>query len=143
MWTAMLKWLFGTAMGRGVLLGGSITIGLAGGWFLFSSHYDNAGYQRCKGEQASALAEANAERARNNIEAGKTAGTIGRETSDAVSNIVKDANNNTTTDKETVDEIYRQPPKTAPVAIGSCVHPVDDRVQERIDRSVSRSNGRS
>lgn len=140
MTAAIVKWLFGTAMGRGVLLGGSITIGLALGWWLFSSHYDSQGYQRCKSEQIEALNRANVEQAKKNAESDKASAEVGQQTADAANTVVRDADAGTSTAKETIEDVYAKPPSTAPLALGSCVHPVDQRVQDDIDAAVRRAN---
>ena len=140
MTAAIVKWLFGTAMGRGVLLGGSITIGLALGWWLFSSYYDSQGYQRCKSEQIEALNRANVEQAKKNAESDKASAEVGQQTADAANKVVRDADAGTTTAKETIEDVYAKPPSTAPLALGSCVHPVDQRVQDDIDAAVRRAN---
>ena len=140
MTAAILKWLFGTAMGRGVLLGGSITIGLALGWWLFSAHYDSQGYQRCKDEQLQALNAANVEQAKKNAENDAASAEVGQQTADAANTVVREADDRTATTKETIEDVYAKPPSTVPLALGSCVHPVDQRVQDDIDAAVRRAN---
>lgn len=140
MTATIIKWLFGTAMGRGVLLGGSISIGLALGWWLFSSHYDSQGYQRCKSEQAEAVAKANAEQAEKNAANDAASAEVGQQTADAGNKVVRDADDNAASTKETIEDVYSKPPTTAPVALGSCAHPVDQRVQDDIDAAVRRAN---
>ena len=140
MLAAIGKFLFGTAMGRGVLLGGSIAIGLGLGWWLFSAHYDSQGYQRCKSEQIEALNRANVEQAKKNAESDKASAEVGQQTADAANKVVRDADAGTTTAKETIEDVYAKPPSTAPLALGSCVHPVDQRVQDDIDAAVRRAN---
>lgn len=140
MTAAIIKWLFGTAMGRGVLLGGSIAIGLALGWWLFSSYYDSQGYQRCKDEQIKALNQANVDQAAKNAANDKASAEVGQQTADAANKVVREADNSTATTKETIEDVYAKPPATAPLALGSCVHPVDQRVQDDIDAAVRRAN---
>lgn len=139
-WSAAVKWLFNTPMGRGVTLAGSIAIGLAVGWWAFSSHYEQAGYERCQGEHAKALADANANQANKNAANDRTSAEVGQQTADAASKVVKDTDRDTNKTKETIDHVYEKPPTTAPVALGSCVHPVDQRVQDAIDRAVRQAN---
>lgn len=141
MLAAIGKFLFGTAMGRGVLLGGSIAIGLGLGWWLFSAHYDSQGYQRCKDEQLQALNQANVDQAAKNAANDKASAEVGQQTADAANKVVRDADAGTTTAKETIEDVYAKPPSTAPLALGSCVHPVDQRVQDDIDAAVRRANG--
>ncbi len=140
MLAAIGEFLFGTAMGRGVLLGGSIAIGLGLGWWLFSAHYDSQGYQRCKDEQLQALNQANVDQAAKNAANDKASAEVGQQTADAANKVVRDADAGTTTAKETIEDVYAKPPSTAPLALGSCVHPVDQRVQDDIDAAVRRAN---
>lgn len=141
MWAAAMKWLFGTAMGRGVLLGGSISIGMVAGWYLFSSHYEQKGYKQCQTEQLEAINEANAKTARENAAKDKLGSEIAQGALDDAANVVKEADNNAISTKEDIKDVYKKPPATAPVSFGSCVHPVDQRVQDRIDRAVRQANG--
>ncbi len=140
MLAAIGEFLFGTAMGRGVLLGGSIAIGLGLGWWLFSAHYDSQGYKRCKDEQLQALNQANVDQAAKNAANDKASAEVGQQTADAANKVVRDADAGTTTAKETIEDVYAKPPSTAPLALGSCVHPVDQRVQDDIDAAVRRAN---
>jgi len=139
-WSAAIKWLFNTPMGRGVTLAGSVAIGLAVGWWAFSSHYDKVGYERCQGEHAAALAAANADQANKNAANDKTSAAVGQQTADAAGKVIKGADADTTKTKETIDHVYQKPPTTAPVVLGSCVHPVDQRVQDAIDGAVRQAN---
>lgn len=135
----VLAWLLGTATGRGVLIGGSITIGLAGGWWLFSSHYEKAGYEKCQAEHLAAQNKANEEQAQKNADNNQVSSEVGRDTSDNTTTVINESDTKTADAKETIRYVYRDPPRTAPVALGSCVHPVDDRVQQRIDEAVRRA----
>lgn len=138
--TKILAWLFGTAMGRGLLLGGSISLGVAVGWWLFSSHYEKAGYAKCQSEHAAAQGKANEKQAKQNIEDNRTSDEVGRGIADGVAGVINEADKKTAETKETVHHVYRDPPRTAPVSFGSCVHPLDPRVQEGIDAAVSRAS---
>lgn len=136
----IIAWLFGTAMGRGVLLGASISIGVAAGWYIFSSHYETVGYNKCQSEHQEALNKANAEQAAENARKNELGSAIAKDAAENADATVKDADANTTTTKEGISDAYKDPPRTAPVSIGSCVHPVDDRVQDRIDAAVREAN---
>lgn len=139
MTTKIIAWLFGTAMGRGVLLGGSISIGIAAGWWLFSNHYEGVGYDKCQAEHHEALNKANAETAAKNAEDNQTSSQVGQDTADNVNTVINESETKTADAKETIRDVYRDPPRTAPVALGSCVHPVDERVQDSIDAAVRRA----
>lgn len=140
MWMKVTTWLFGTPMGRGVLLGGSISIGMALGWWAFSSHYETVGYNKCQNEHLEAVNAANAAQAEENDRKGKIGSVLAGEAAAGADAAVKDADSTTTTTKEGISDAYKGSPRTAPVALGSCVHPVDDRVQDRIDAAVRKAN---
>ena len=135
MWATAIKWLFGTAMGRGVLLGGSIAIGMALGWYAFSTHYYNEGVADCQSGRITDTNAANVAQGERNIEANKTSSEIAKEADAEAAKVAKDVEQSKADSKETVHEVYKKPPVTAPVAIGSCVHPLDERVQDRIGKA--------
>lgn len=136
----VIAWLFGTAMGRGVLLGLTLAIGVAGSWFLFAKHYDGEGYARCKAEQQAALNKANAEQAAENERKSLLGSEIAKDASEKAEGVVARADDDRTSTNEEITDVYEKPPATAPVAFGSCVHPVDPRVQSRIDDAVREAN---
>ena len=133
MWTKAIAWLFGTAMGRGVLLGASMSIGAAVSWYAFKTHYYDAGFQACQLGRATDTNAANVAQGEKNTANNVASSTVNKQADEEAARLAADAEKAKHETKETVDEIYRKPPVTAPVAIGSCAHPVDDRVQERID----------
>ncbi len=136
----IIAWLFGTAIGRGVVIGLGCAAGFAAAWWIFSSHYDAVGYQRCKDEQIEAINRANVEQAEKNAENDKASAEVGQQTADAANKVVREASDDAAKTKETIEDVYTKPPVTAPVALGSCVHPVDERVQDDIDAAVRRAN---
>ena len=140
MWAAVLKFLFNTPMGRGVLLGGSISIGVALSWWLFSDHYEDIGYAKCQAEHQAALNEANVKQAEKNAQNAAIGSKVGQDAADAANEVVKDSGQSTAETKEVIKYVYRDPPKTAPIAPGSCVRAVDPRVQQSIERSISEAN---
>lgn len=135
MWATAIKWLFGTAMGRGVLMGGSIAIGMALGWWAFSTHYYNQGVAECQAGRATDTNAANVAQGEQNIANNKTSSDIAKETDAEAVKVAEDAEKAKSESKETIENVYKKPPVTAPVAIGSCVHPVDERVQDRISKA--------
>ena len=143
MFATAWKWLLGTATGRGVLIGGAISIGMALGWYVFSSHYEKEGYAKCKAEYAEAQAKADAEQARKNAANDAASSDITKGTTKAGEQVVAAADKANTEAKKEIEYVYRDPPQTAPVAFGSCVHPVDNRVQQEIGEAVRSANGTS
>ena len=140
MWAKAIAWLFGTPMGRGVTLAGSIAIGLALGWWGFSSHYEQQGYARCQAEHLKQQNDANVDQAKKNVENDKTSAAVGQQTADAAGKVIKDTDRDTNKTKENIEHVYEKPPATAPVALGSCVHPVDKRVQDALDDARRQAN---
>lgn len=135
MWAAAIKWLFGTSMGRGVLLGSSIMIGAGLSWWLFSDHYYDQGVAACEAGRLGDTNAANVAQGEANITNNQTSSQIAKETDAEAAKVVADAEQAKSDSKETTHEVYKKPPVTAPVAIGSCVHPVDERVQDRIGKA--------
>ena len=131
----VLAWLLGTATGRGVLIGGSITLGLALGWWFFSGHYYDKGKTDCDLARVSDANAANVAQGEQNAANNQTASAIGQETAKAGDAVIDQVNNTVETGKEKIRVVYRDPPVTAPVAPGSCVHPVDDRVQDQFEQA--------
>ena len=134
-----VAWMFGTKLGRSVTLAGAIALGVLLAWWLFASHYELKGYAACKAKWDSAIAAANVEQeAKNSANDAKSAET-GKAAADAVAASNRKADQQADKNKETVNDVYRQPIRTAPVAFGSCVHPVDARVQDAIEDAAKRA----
>lgn len=135
MWTKAVLWLFGTAMGRGVLLGSSLMIGAGLSWWLFADHYYDKGKTDCELGRAVDTNEANVAQGEQNAANNATSSEVGKTADAEAAKLAEEAERAKHETKETVDEIYRKPPVTAPVAVGSCMHPLDDRVQQQIERA--------
>ena len=135
MWAAVLKFLFATKMGRGVLLGGSVAIGILIGWYAFSTHYYNEGVASCQAGRLTDTNAANVKQGNDNIANNKTSSNIAKETDAEAAKVAADVEQAKQESKETVHEVYKNPPVTAPIVVGSCVHPVDERVQDRIAKA--------
>lgn len=133
MWTKAIAWLFGTSMGRGVLLGSSLMIGAGLSWWLFADHYYEKGKTACELGRAVDTNEANVAQGEQNAANNAASSEVGKQADAEAAALAEEAERAKQETKETVDEIYRKPPATAPVAVDSCMHPVDDRVQDRID----------
>lgn len=140
MWGRIIAWLFGTQMGRGVVLAGSVAIGAGISWYVFSEHYEQIGYEKCKAEQQADKDKANIAQQQENEEKEKLGSDIAKKAGEEAADVIKQADNSNTTTKKEIEDVYSKPAVTAPVALGSCSHPVDKRVQERIDRAVEAAN---
>lgn len=135
MWSIAVRWLFGTSMGRGVLLGGSLMVGAGASWWLFSAHYYEKGKTDCQLAQAQDTNAANVAQGERNAANNAVSSQIGKDAADAGNTLATDATRAAEKQKEKIDVVYREPPATAPVALGSCVHPVDDRVQHQFEQA--------
>ena len=129
---AAVKRLFGTAMGRGVMLGASLMIGAGVSWWLFSDHYYDKGVAACQLGRATDTNAANVAQGETNIANNRKASEIGKAADEEAAKVAADAEQAKNESKETIHDVYKKPPVTAPVAVGSCVHPLDERVQDRI-----------
>lgn len=135
MLSTVVAWLFGTHMGRGVLLGGSLAIGAGLSWWGFSDHYYEKGKTDCQLARAVGTNAANVAQGEQNAANNQVSSMIGQEAAKAGAAAVEAAQNATNSGKEKVDVVYRDAPATAPVALGSCVHPVDVRVQDEFEKA--------
>lgn len=136
----MIAFMLGTRLGQTITLALAISLAVGLSWWAFSSHYTGVGYEKCQGEHAAALAKANADQAAKNAENDRTSAEIGNQAADDAADVAKKADAGEAGAKEIVDDVYSKPAQTAPVALGSCVHPVDQRVQDAIDAAVRRAN---
>lgn len=140
MWATALKWLLGTQTGRGVLIGGSIAIGMAVGWFAFSTHYYNEGVAACEAKLLRAANTSNVAQAATNEKNNATASAVATAATKAGAAVIADADESADESKGVIADVYKKPPTTAPVSLAACVHPVDDRVQDRIGAAVRAAN---
>lgn len=135
MWATAIAWLAGTKAGRTVALAVALLLGVLLSWWAFSSHYYGQGYAACQASRLADTNAANVAQGEQNIANNKTSSDIAKETDAEAVKVVEDAEKAKSDSKETITDVYKKPPVTAPVAIGSCVHPVDDRVQDRISKA--------
>lgn len=137
MWT----WLLTTKVGRSVAATALVAITLAASWYFFSTHYYDAGYAAREAEYLRDQNKANVDQGKKNIDNNATSGKIAKESSAEARDALAKIDEAKTKSKESTHEVYKKPPVTAPVALGSCVHPVDDRVQKRISAARAAAGG--
>lgn len=135
----VIAWLFNTKVGRMVLLIGTVAITTLLLWYLFADHYRDEGYEKCQAEHIAALNDANVDQAVENEERNDTASEIATEADEAGEGVLETINRDKNDDEREIRYVYRDRPTTAPVHAGSCVHPVDPRVQDRIDEAYRRA----
>lgn len=138
--SAIVTWFFTTPLGRTILLSLVTAITAGACWWGFSSHFKEVGRQECQAEHDKALAEANVGQAAANTKSDNTSAAVGQQAVASTNKVVQGADTKAAATNQEIRDAYRQIPKTAPVALGSCVHPLDERVQNGIDGAVNRAN---
>lgn len=136
MWARIVVWA-GTKTGRTVLMALALALGLLIGWWAFSRHYYNKGLAECQAARLADTNAANVARGEANIANNAASSDLAQQTQAQGSGVVENAAAAAATAKETVNDVYKKPPTTAPIAFGSCVHPLDQRVQDRISQARS------
>lgn len=138
----MLNFVLNTRLGQSLLLAGGIMAAVGVTYWLVSHRAYDRGYAACQAEHAAATDRAN--RAQATAEAAQRHGaTEIAKTADASAQAAtRAADEATHATREVITDVYREPPKTNPVVFGACVqlHPVDERVQRRIDEAVDSAN---
>lgn len=137
---AILKWFITSKWGLTILVAAAIAAGMALALWLFADHYYDKGKADCQGDLIAATAKANQAQAAANEARNKLASEVANRATASGAAVVKEADTTTQSTKEVIRYVYRDPPTTKPVA-GSCVHPVDKRVQDRISEAVRAANG--
>lgn len=108
-------------------------LAIAAAWWLG----DRNGYDRRGVECEAAADRATASQALAERDRDREARRVEREAQAGVQDDLDRIRDDQTTDQERIRYAYRDRIVTVPVAAGSCVHPVDDRVQDAIDDAVS------
>jgi len=130
--TAFFTWLLTTKVGRAVAATTLVAITLVTSWYFFSSHYTKAGYDACQAEHALAVAEDNIKvnEAQNKRDA--TTDKISDKADDTAAEVIEKTNTDTNETKTAIRTVYKDRVVTVPTVAGSCVHPVDSKVQSAI-----------
>ena len=135
----IIAWLFGTKLGRSVLLASVIATTV----LVTYQVVEQKGYDRCKAEWNAAIADANVKTIDEQNERDAKSSDITQGARASNEENIQAIDEKADKSKETVNDVYDQPPRTQPVAYGSCVHPVDDRVQQEIERGYREANAAS
>ena len=138
--SAIVTWFLTTPLGRTLLLSLVIAITIGACWWGLSSHYKEIGRQECQAAHDKKLADSNVSQAAANTKSDNTSAAVGQQAVASTNKALQGADTKAATTKQEIRDAYRQPPKTAPIALGSCVHPLDERVQAGIDGAVNRAN---
>lgn len=131
-----IAWLFGTKLGRTVLLVGVIALTA----FVTFKVVDQHGYNRCKAEWDLSIADANVKAIDEQNKRDEKSSDITQDTRASNQENVQAIDTKADKSKEVVNDVYDKPPRTKPIAYGSCVHPVDDSVQHEIESAYRQAN---
>lgn len=132
----IIAWLFGTKLGRAVLLLSTIAITVV----ITYNIVEQRGYDRCKAEWDRSIADANVKVIDEQNERDAKSSDISQDARASNQTNVQAIDKQAEKSEEVVNDVYDQPPRTKPLAYGSCVHPVDDRVQQEIERGYRQAN---
>lgn len=141
MGTGIVAWFLTTPMGRTVAAALLISLSFGLSWWAFSDHYYDKGVDACNASHAKKQNDANTRQAALNNQSNATSSTVANAADKAGATVTAKVEKAVTEGKENVRIIYRDAPRTAPIALGSCVHPVDKRVQSRLEAARSAANG--
>lgn len=122
----MAAWLLNTNLGRAVCLATVILLC----WWGFSSYYEAKGREQCKAAATAAYVK----------QEGKGR-DIATKADEAIETVERTADQQRTVVVTEIKTVYRDRPAGPPVAPGSCVYPVDGRVQAALQAQLDRANG--
>ena len=134
-----MTWLIATKTGRTILAALVLAIIVLLCWWGFSSHYTEVGRKACEAEHEKAAHAADVRQEATNSSNDKTSAAVGQKTADEVAATVAKADENAAANKKDIRNAYKKPVTTAPIALGSCVHPVPDSVQDAIESAAKRA----
>lgn len=135
-----MEWFLMTKTGRTVAMAIAMTVGALLAWWAFSDHYYDKGVAACEAKQLAARNDANVKQAAENDKKNKTASEVATKASDAAEEATKGTEQAVAETKEVIRYVYRDSPKTAPVAPGACVRRLDPRVQSAIGEARRAAN---
>lgn len=130
-------WLINSRIGQSILLALAC---LLTAYVAYRWAYNN-GKHDCEASVAAQQADANIQVHDEGVKRDATSSDISKDTTEKATETVAKIDTTTGKQTEVIRYVYRDRPRTTPVAPGSCVHPVDDRVQEVFDQAVHRANG--
>lgn len=135
----MLNFFLNTRLGQSLLLTGGIAAAVGLTYWLVSSRAYDRGYAACQAEKAEAIGKANLEQAGQEQTQREGATDIAKASDTAAADATRVADALTNHTNEVIHETFREPPHAQPAA-GSCVRPVERRVQDRLDAAVDSAN---
>ena len=139
---AIGKWLVSSRLGQSLLLALAVMLAV----YVTYKYVDNKAYQRgkldCTTGYIAKTAVENQRQARENERRNRAASEVANKADAKGQEAVTAVDNKTNTAREEIRYVYRDAPRTKPVA-GACVrvHPVDARVQDQFREAFNRANG--
>lgn len=133
-----MNFLLNTRLGQSLLL--TLAILLSG--FIAYKWADGKGYARCQAEHTAATNTANVALNTAENKRDDRGAAIAKEADTKAAAAQEKIDTRVIAGKETVRIVYRDRPTTAPIRAGSCVHPLDPKVQDTIDAAVAATNRR-
>lgn len=137
---SILTWFITSKWGITILLAVALAAGSLITYKLVVDRAFDRGVAKCRGELLAATALENQRQARLNVQRNTAASEIANAADAAGADVVRETDAATNDAKETIHVVYRDRPATKPVAPGSCVHPVDKRVQDKLSEAFNSAN---
>lgn len=122
----MAAWLLNTALGRALCVSAIVLLC----WWGFSSYYEAKGREQCKAAATAGYVKQE-DKGRD----------IAQAADKAIDDVEKRADEQRTVVVTEIKTVYRDRPAGPPVAPGSCVYPVDERVQAALQAQLDHANG--
>lgn len=140
MLAAIGKWFITSKIGLSIILAVGIVASAAITYHVISKRAYERGVADERGRNIAAVAAANVKQAAENERKNRESSEIANEADKKGQAAANDVDTKTNQTKEVIRYVYHDAPRTKPVAPGSFVHPVDRRVQDRIDAAVDQAN---
>ncbi len=135
-----MMWFLTSKMGRTILISLGLVVILGGlYWFLDHRAYTR-GMADCQAAYNAAQVEADRDQAKREDAQRHEATQIAKDSDTKAQEATRATDTATAETKEVIRYVYRDPPKTQPVVAGTCVHPLDARVQREINKAVDSAN---
>ncbi len=109
-------------------------------WGHVAAHYRQEGIAECQRDHRDAVDAANAAQLVENERQRAAGDRVARDAAGDAATVTARIDATADNNRREVQDVYRNPPSTRPIAVGSCVHPVDDRVQSGFERAVRDAN---
>lgn len=137
---SIAKWFITSKIGIALLLAAAMLTAAGVTHHVISKNAYNRGVSDTVAKYLAERAIANQRQAIENERKNKLASAIANKADADGQKATTDTDIKTNQTKEVIRYVYHDAPRTQPVAAGSPVHPLDQRVQARIDQAVDQAN---